>query len=488
MADFQQWDMTTHPIIRLEDDWNNLLAHGLEKPTTFIVRKNGSYYEAINGATGVISYGGADNAGATDGTNEDDVQQAAIDATTTDGGVVYIKDRDLGTVTLKDGVIVVVENDGVVNYRFTNPNSETLCSNPNNAVMFNVVSEPTNDPTTGAWNAVTADITGAAGMTKYLVAGYFGADSGTSDCLLWGLNPLVNIAAGAGAAANAIGVEIDVNNSKANSLGHGLTVEGTGAFDCSHAIWIKRAGAGEWEYGITFQQVKILAVDMQGDYSTAAMKWVPASDTEDTFYYITDAADVNTILAVKKGGLFIDQIAAFIGNFLEFKHDGTAIYKMDKDGVMTFGGDVVMKRYSANIFGLVDDIFFSQFDNAADTFIAANVVADSDYRFLVQANGTILMGSGAAVGDTNLYRGGANLLKTDDEFMAVSGFDTTSQYEVNGTQVVGAQGAAVANATTQDVAGGDTVDEAKIEADLTSCKNAINAIISRLEAHGLIAT
>ena len=46
----------------------------------------------------------------------------------------------------------------------------------------------------------------------------------------------------------------------------------------------------------------------------------------------------------------------------------------------------------------------------------------------------------------------------------------------------------VANANTQNVAGSDTVDENKIEADLTSCKTAINLLIDRLEELGLIST
>jgi hypothetical protein len=54
-------------------------------------------------------------------------------------------------------------------------------------------------------------------------------------------------------------------------------------------------------------------------------------------------------------------------------------------------------------------------------------------------------------------------------------FDITSAYRVNGTQVVGAQGTAVA-----DASGGTVVD---VEA-----RAAINALLARLRAHGLIAT
>jgi parallel beta-helix repeat protein len=81
MTDFQAWNMTTHPIVRLENDYNNLLAHGLVKPYTYLVRVNGSYYEALLGAgttAGTVAYGGVDNAGATDGTDACAVIQAAL--------------------------------------------------------------------------------------------------------------------------------------------------------------------------------------------------------------------------------------------------------------------------------------------------------------------------------------------------------------------------------------------------------------------------
>lgn len=51
-----------------------------------------------------------------------------------------------------------------------------------------------------------------------------------------------------------------------------------------------------------------------------------------------------------------------------------------------------------------------------------------------------------------------------------------------------AQPATVADAATQSLTGTDLINRAKVEADLTSCKNAINAVIDRLQALGLIAS
>lgn len=60
MTEFAEYNASTHPIIKLEDDWNNLLDHGLVKAASYVVRVNGSTYEAINGDTGKIAFSGAD--------------------------------------------------------------------------------------------------------------------------------------------------------------------------------------------------------------------------------------------------------------------------------------------------------------------------------------------------------------------------------------------------------------------------------------------
>lgn len=89
------------------EDVNALLDHGLEKVVDYIVRKDGSYYEAIKGATstssGTIVYGGADDDGSTSGTDADAVINAAIAA----GASVYVAQ---GTYTLS-GPIKILAND-----------------------------------------------------------------------------------------------------------------------------------------------------------------------------------------------------------------------------------------------------------------------------------------------------------------------------------------------------------------------------------------
>jgi hypothetical protein len=67
---------------------------------------------------------------------------------------------------------------------------------------------------------------------------------------------------------------------------------------------------------------------------------------------------------------------------------------------------------------------------AADNSFGIEVSGDADFRLTVDSNGKHNWGSGSAAGDTNLYRGAANLLQTDDS-LTVGGLLT-----VNGGQPV----------------------------------------------------
>lgn len=81
----------------LIDDYTSLTENvskgyaPFEKLANYIIRKNGSYYEAINGSTGKIDYGGSGNAGGIDGTSITAVTQAVIDALPSNGGTITYK-------------------------------------------------------------------------------------------------------------------------------------------------------------------------------------------------------------------------------------------------------------------------------------------------------------------------------------------------------------------------------------------------------------
>jgi len=96
-------EIRTIPPQLTKNEWNALLDHALEKPASYIIRKNGSYYEAINGTTGKIDYSG---------TNASTVIQSAINALTS-GGKIFLKAAtyEIGTtIYLKDFRTLCGEN------------------------------------------------------------------------------------------------------------------------------------------------------------------------------------------------------------------------------------------------------------------------------------------------------------------------------------------------------------------------------------------
>lgn len=113
------------------------------------------------------------------------------------------------------------------------------------------------------------------------------------------------------------------------------------------------------------------------------------------------------------------------------------------------------------------------------------------------SGGNILLDGGAGDGsdDGNIVIGNSrgNLYIKDGKNIRL---DTTTGTKIGTatTQKIGFFNATpvdqpdtVSDAATQDLTGTDTVDQTKLEADLTSCKNAINTLIDRLQELGLIA-
>lgn len=92
MTEFQSWHGATHPIVKLADDWNSLLDHGLVKAASYIIRKNGTLTEAINGDTGKIFSTGADAA---------TVIQAAINA------LSIVDGWRVGNIYIKSGIYII---------------------------------------------------------------------------------------------------------------------------------------------------------------------------------------------------------------------------------------------------------------------------------------------------------------------------------------------------------------------------------------------
>ena len=53
MTDYTAWHPTNHPEVD-EVDYNQILDHGFEKTASYVIRKNGGTYEALDGSTGKI--------------------------------------------------------------------------------------------------------------------------------------------------------------------------------------------------------------------------------------------------------------------------------------------------------------------------------------------------------------------------------------------------------------------------------------------------
>lgn len=88
--------------------WNHLLDHGLEKTASYIIRKSGTTYQAINGSTGKIDYTGADS-----GAVFNDVV-----AILTNGGVIRLKQTTFTCTEAplidQDNIHVFGENTGTI--------------------------------------------------------------------------------------------------------------------------------------------------------------------------------------------------------------------------------------------------------------------------------------------------------------------------------------------------------------------------------------
>lgn len=64
------------------------------------------------------------------------------------------------------------------------------------------------------------------------------------------------------------------------------------------------------------------------------------------------------------------------------------------------------------------------FNSVASEALSARVHSDNVPRIRIDAGGKITWGSGSAAGDTNLYRSEANVLTSDDVFVATGGMVT----------------------------------------------------------------
>lgn len=85
-----------------------------------------------------------------------------------------------------------------------------------------------------------------------------------------------------------------------------------------------------------------------------------------------------------------------------------------------------------------------QGDGASALSFSTYVAADSYLRFVFNADGSMLWGDGTAVADVNLYRGGANILQTDDQIKLAAGTTTVAPLKFQaGTNLTTAEDGAI---------------------------------------------
>ncbi|MDT0442326.1 hypothetical protein [Streptomyces johnsoniae] len=102
--------------------------------------------------------------------------------------------------------------------------------------------------------------------------------------------------------------------------------------------------------------------------------------------------------------------------------DTAARVQFSADGILAWGdgtaaADTVLYRLSDALLGTTSRIRVIRPSVESDA-LATRVGEDTNSRFILSADGRMLWGTGAAGADTTLYRSDANLLATDDRFVA----------------------------------------------------------------------
>lgn len=128
------------------------------------------------------------------------------------------------------------------------------------------------------------------------------------------------------------------------------------------------------------------------------------------FTGIRTSADLNAVRARISGDTF-ERVAMRAGGQIDWS-SGTA------------AADVNLYRASAGLL-VTDDMFYTHRDSASDGGFGTAVGSDTAYRWTITAAGIQSWSAGSGNQDTNLYRGGADLLVTDDKFNASTSFPST---------------------------------------------------------------
>ncbi|ONK10371.1 hypothetical protein [Streptomyces sp. MP131-18] len=141
-----------------------------------------------------------------------------------------------------------------------------------------------------------------------------------------------------------------------------------------------------------------------------------------------DAAPIFSGAPVFIGGTDFADAAAFeaatgeLALQVRVTGDEAARLQFSADGILAWGdgtatADTVLYRLGEALLGTTSRLRVTRPAVESDA-LATRVGEDTSSRFILSADGRMLWGSGAAGADTTLYRSDANLLATDDRFVA----------------------------------------------------------------------
>jgi hypothetical protein len=265
------------------------------------------------------------------------------------------------------------------------------------AGLISLTESPDDSPGTGtglassAWANMISEIIGRPGLTKFLVAGYFGAKQ-PSGCAqnVWALNPLITL--DAGSLGNGLACEVDVNNNQADSKGEGVVITGNSAFNPFAALHIKRDGPSDrWNTGVLLERINTFGFVLLQDLpDTHAFQVDVASGLKASYVY---SAFYNNLLAMNI------QVDTGVPT-LFFRNRGVS----PGDALMYFNADETQPMVRLGPYGL----YFGP--------------------------------GGSTPPDTDLLRIGANHLKTDDTFQAGGGYKSADGTDGVGADVTVADG------------------------------------------------
>ncbi len=135
-------------------------------------------------------------------------------------------------------------------------------------------------------------------------------------------------------------------------------------------------------------------------------------------------------------------------------------FRIRSDGQLEWGSggaapDITLKRNST--FGLqINNAFGILRANATDAAIQTAVTGDSVSRFTTLQDGKLLWGDGTNAADTNLYRSGSDILKTDDALVVVGNLTFNGKLITGGSTPTATVDPNAGNTATCTVSGNDT--------------------------------